>query len=665
MSAPSARRERRLGRAEVLALAAATLLVAVAVALPGAPAADEAPGGIRSTRLLPLDDAYIFIRFAQQLARGRPLQWADGELSTGATSLLFPALLVPGQWLSDDLGGWSRWSLWVGACSLFLCGLAAARVLGAAGFGRPWPLVGGLLVLLSGPLGNGSLSGMESGLNAAGVLFAAALVTELARGEGAGAAGRGPTLAAVACVAVLPWLRPENVVLTLLAVAAVLLRRLPPLRPVAVPFLLAPGALMIGLYLAAAGQPLGAGAVTKSVLATPYADLGVVARLYALNWKVGLGPLYGGLRPHLLAPGVGLLAAVGVLLAARARWARLRPLAVAWLALVLLAPFSTILMWQHARHHQAGIACALVLATAVLAAGTERLAPRLRWLALLLPLAPAADLPHWRETYSRGALEIAHRHGPAVAWLRQNARDEVLVLNDAGLPALAHDGPMVDVMGLGTPDMGAAHRHGAGAVAEELARRRPLPTVAAANLDVFRLPQILGAELVPGLAPASQTVIRSVRTDVLRGTVLGAPGVDFAYLPSEEAANPGWDPPPLPLGASLAGLFADATGPTIQGCRPLRGALTLELPRTAALSLRAVSLEATPAAVSASFPADEGVRTVSLEFPPGRWTSRSLGGAAAGTLRLQAVPGGQACLEAIVWGPAWGQVTFRPGTSTD
>jgi hypothetical protein len=489
---------------------------------------------------------------------------------------------------------------------------------------------------------------MESGINAAGILLAAALATELSTARGSRRPSRGVVLAGVACLAVLPWLRPENIALTLLAVVAVCSRGLR-LRRAWAPILLIPGGLMTLLYALAAGQPLGAGAVTKSVLATPYLDGGLLARLVGLNWSLALGPLYAGARPHLLAPGIGLLAVIGVVLAFRRRFEQLRPLAVTWVVLLLLAPLSTILMWQRARHHHAGIACALVLATAVLAVGTERLAPRLRWLALLLPLAMLTDLPYWRNAYARSVLEIRHRHGPAVAWLQQNARDEILVLNDAGLPALAHDGPMVDVMGLGTPVFALPHRHGAGAVAEALARLPAPPTIAAANLDVFRVPQLLAPGLVPGLDPKRQTVIAPVRTELLERTVLASEGVDLASLGSEAEARLRWRPEPIPLHASLALVLEDEGGQTMQGCRPLRGVLTLEVPPGVTLRLRAASLGRESAVVRTSVAPSSREGHLTHTLPPGRWSELALGRSALGILQVVAQPGPPACLEAIAW----------------
>src|SRR5205823_2033024 len=54
----------------------------------------------RGVFLLPLDDSYIYLRYADRLVAGEPLRYSAGDRpSTGATSLLYPLLLAPGRGL--------------------------------------------------------------------------------------------------------------------------------------------------------------------------------------------------------------------------------------------------------------------------------------------------------------------------------------------------------------------------------------------------------------------------------------------------------------------------------------------------------------------------------------------------------------------------------------
>src|ERR1700680_4119000 len=177
----AAERRRRRGVEAALLLAAAVMFGGVC-SLPLELAARAGVAGAPPGWLLPLDDAYIFVRYAQQAARGRPWQWNTGEPSTGASSVLWPWLLVPPHWVSGELGVWSRWSRWLGVASIWALGLAAARALRAARVAGAWPLAGGLCLVWSGPIGFGATAGMESAANAALLVLACSLWMESLRG---------------------------------------------------------------------------------------------------------------------------------------------------------------------------------------------------------------------------------------------------------------------------------------------------------------------------------------------------------------------------------------------------------------------------------------------------------------------------------------------------
>jgi hypothetical protein len=95
----------------------------------------------------PLDDSYIHFQFARSFARLHPLQYVAGLPPVpGATSLLWPTLLVPAIWLGAGGGGLIlvTWLLGFGAlfgqaCEIYLAG---KRLLS-----RPLAVAGGLLVV--------------------------------------------------------------------------------------------------------------------------------------------------------------------------------------------------------------------------------------------------------------------------------------------------------------------------------------------------------------------------------------------------------------------------------------------------------------------------------------------------------------------------------------
>jgi hypothetical protein len=645
--------QRRRGLEAALLLAAAVVFGEVC-SLPLELAARAGVAGAPPGWLLPLDDAYIFVRYAQQAARGRPWQWNTGEPSTGASSVLWPWLLVPPHWVSGDLAIWSRWSRWLGVASLWALGLAAVRALRAARVPEPWPLAGGLCLVWSGPIGFGATAGMESAANAALLVLACALWME-SFGDGGGAGGGGggagdlgeggrggaPRLSwrsartwAPIATATLPLARPENGALTLLA-ALVLLggRRLPWPRWMGAAVLV-PGMALAWCNWRTTGIVEPAGALAKSWLHVPFLPLGARIASYVAVLRRALVPVYLGTKPTALWPPVGLLAvgtAAAVLYATLARrraaapaWrnplAALAPLAAAWLVLAALAPLSTLLLWQEMRHHHAGLVLAWLLAIAgaglaseawearrrkrraalaAVAAGAiqepvDRLpaAPASRWRSapLALPLLLVLAFPHWARESARGAVELWRGHGRAAAWLAAHGHRETLLLTDAGLLSVVHDGPAIDALGLCSPDLTEASLHGPGALVESLARRRPLPEIAAAEPALLHLP-LLGEPLlppapgqVPGPAapPGEITVLARVRRELLAGTVLDSPGLDFAYLPDERRHRLRWHPPPLPPHTSAA-LLLPGPGPAdgataLQGCRPLFGTVEIELP---------------------------------------------------------------------------------------
>ncbi|HVT58958.1 MAG TPA: hypothetical protein VHR45_11200 [Thermoanaerobaculia bacterium] len=713
-------RSRRQRLLEGALLGTAALLFARVCTLPQLLAEKSRLPGAPPSWLLPLDDAYIFVRYAQQAARGLPWQWSRGEPSTGASSWLFTWLLVPPHWVPGDIALWSRWSRLIGVLSLWLLGWAAARALRAVRLPAPWPLAGGLCLVWSGPIGFGAMAGMESATNAALVVLACVLWMEVIRGSLAGEPVPGARRVwALFLTALLPLARPENGALTLLAALALWSGRLPWRRWTGFAVLL-PGTLLAVANRIATGYFQPAGAFAKSYVAWPFLPL--TARLGAY-WKLvrsALLPVYLGTLPAALWPPVGWLALATTAAVLVAVLARLRsgggflkiarqsgpaaaapglsdraagrvqllplaPLALAWLVLAALAPLSSHLLWQQMRHHHAGLALAWLLAfagtglaaeriaargpnpgpktpAAAPAAGEVRLpgaAPRVerpaerRWRAavFLLPLPLLLAFPHWARESNRAATELFRLHAPAAAWLAAHAHDRVLLLTDAGLLSLAHDGPAIDALGLASPDLTEPSLHGPGALLESLARRRHLPEIAAVDPRLLRLPQLLGEPLLPGSPPPGGTVLARLRRELLVGTVLAGPGLDFAYLPDERRYHLRWEPPPPAVPSSFALLLPASAGAAggklaLQGCRPLLGRLRVELPTGLGLvRLRATVLAPVPAGEVVAAVGD-GAETASrpltalrlaaerwsegeLQIPAGRrelWLTRSAAG---------------------------------------
>ncbi|MEM9558513.1 MAG: hypothetical protein AAGC60_29945 [Acidobacteriota bacterium] len=620
-----------MSTARTVVLLVATLVFALALRWPqlsvdpapepgGAPspetAAAEGPPTLAPPPpwLLPLDDSYIFIRYAQQLARGRVLEWSDGESSSGASSLLYPLLLVPGQLLFDDLAGWSWWSFGLGAVGVFCLALAGARLLHLVGLPPPWPLAGGLVLIVWGPAAWAALAGMDSAFGAAALLAACGLWIECTRVD---EPPRGRRVALLVLLALLPWIRPDFAAVVGLTALAIVCGAGPAPRRVA--FLLPlPGAAWAAWNLATTGHLSPSGVLAKSTLSAPFLHFGERVELVWGVLSRGLGRLYVGAEPMALPAPVGLLAvataaAVGVAAVAptvlplrgaqRATLDALRPLVVVWLAALAASSFSGFLPWQHYRHHHPGLACAWLLALAGLHvalstafgdASSRRLQRLMRWLPLAIPLLLVLRLPAWAYDYFRTAVLLHQDNAAVAAFLEQrDTDDDVLLVHDAGYLQLVHDGPAIDVMGLGTTALALPYRDGSGAVAEALARRPRRPTLAAGRPSLLQPQPLLAPPLFVAPSRAysrDPMLVAPVRAALFDGTVLEREpavrrnarllGVDFAHAPSEADADLDWRPPPVPsaAGPALALESATGAGEVLHGCRPLRGALSIELP---------------------------------------------------------------------------------------
>lgn len=617
--------------------------------------------------LLPIDDAYIFIRYAQQAARGRPFEWNSGEPSTGSSSFLYQWFLMPVHWLSDEVAAWSEWSYLIGVLTLWGLGWITFRVFRGWGYPRGLSLVSGMAVVWSGPVGLLAVSGMESALFGGLVLLLGALWSRRA-------ADRPPPRSALVLLALLPLVRPEGGFLTLLGFAAEARRIRSWRRLAASSWILVPGAFYAATNLLLTGHASPTGAVVKSWLGVPDLPLSVLLRQYAFTLVNDLLPAYVGRGAFLLWPPVGLLAvagAIGVLWLSRRdrsrsephRLVRLEPLVWAWLVLVALAPLSANLTWQAMRHHHGAFVCAWVVALAVswevvTWLGSRVGRPRLvggvvstALLGALLLTLPAAAAIHqkWRR-------DLWTLHADVGTWLETNARESVLLVNDAGWLSLRHDGPIVDLFGLGSPDLAEAYRGGPGLSLEALARHRPRPEVAAVTLRFMPAPELLGPPLLPLADPARQTLLARLDRDRLAATELSGPGLDFAYLPHERRYRPRWSLPPVTGRGNRALSRTGSDGQRqVHGCRLLFGALWLDLGATEGEAngsagswwLRATALEGDARVVVAAGPA--GDREV--ELGDDRWTEvEVVAGAQGGEVEVEIVRderSGYPCLESI------------------
>ena len=470
----------RVGRAPAWAdrtavgLAAGSLLLSAGFVLVGL--------GYNQGRLIPpLDDVYIHLQYARQIGLGEPFRYLPGEpVTTGASSLLYAVVLgaasavgFTGRWLLGFAVGFGALCAAATTASVFLLARRLA--------GRTAGLWTGVLVMVSGPLLWGAVSGMEVGLLAVLLVGAVyAFVREQVRGRFAAT----PVLATL-----LALTRPEGLIAAVGLVGAMLwtYRRVVPSvhrtwrTPVLVvlPLVAAAGQLLFN-YLAT-GTVAAAGVRAKSwlhqgLLLQPLE----VADQTLRNLRAMSATLAGLSGQDFLPPATLVLAVLGL----AALWAgRRRTLAVVLAFALAVVPASLATLstaqWQDLRYLQPFVPLFLLLAVLGVdgiarAAGEARRPVVLHGLLAVLLLFSVLATPTWAVRFGQQA--SAMREGPVSVgdWLAYHVPPGASVgVNDVGAAAWFGGHRTVDLVGLTTPGTARASRNGAGTLYEALRHMPP------------------------------------------------------------------------------------------------------------------------------------------------------------------------------------------------
>jgi hypothetical protein len=410
----------------------------------------------------PLDDSWIHLQFARNLAHGAGLSYNPGELVTGSTAPLWTAILSLLFLLPGSVVVWTQ----LLGIALYLAGIDATwRLARELGLGRGLSALAGGLTLATSWLVWSALSGMEIPLFVLLSLWGVILhVRERADPE------RPPLSLAVLAVAVLA--RPEGLLLLLLAFLDRVLVfaegpegvrwRRPGLRT-----------LLAGAGLAAcalAGSFLFYGWAGGSVLPTTYAAKGggeVRSLLPDLRYLSNVLTLF--FRPQ---PWATLLAAGGAaLLAGRLGTARDRGLLPAlWLfgmplAYSLLTPGPNRMLGNFGRYYFPLFPVLAILAALALEPVLEtinRLRPPAPLRAALgaagavAILAPTvAILVQGEAFYAQNVANVEESDVAIAHWLAARvAPDAVLAVNDIGAIKYFLPNPIVDLASIATPEIG-------------------------------------------------------------------------------------------------------------------------------------------------------------------------------------------------------------------
>jgi arabinofuranosyltransferase len=394
---------------------------------------------------LPLDDSWIHLHFARNLAEGAGFAYNPGQPVAGSTAPLWTLLLAGVAFFT---GASVTMVKVVGVgCAL---GAALLTRRAALAWGAPPGVstAAGVSLLWTGPIAWGALSGME-------VPLAALLVAGLLVVHATDRTWLTATLAGLAATA-----RPE----AMLLIPLLLLSRRP--RPgrvaalVVIPMVvLAP---VIAFSYATVGAPYPATAAAKveggvigwlGGLREPLlVTLAVRPWEFFQEWAVWLW------HTHQLLP-LALLPAIG--LAWRRRGAALGAVSLGLLAhplgMALLAPYRGP-GFQEGRYSTHLLPLALVVVAAGIGATLQnrRRAVSTAWLALALwGLVPAA------ERYAWGVQNIETMQVSIGRWVQANTPPSSrLAVNDIGAIAYESRRQIIDLMGLVTPQILSYRRQG-------------------------------------------------------------------------------------------------------------------------------------------------------------------------------------------------------------
>ena len=457
----------------------------------------------------PLDDSWIHLQFARNLAAGAGFSYNPGEPVAGSTAPLWTLLLGAGAVVASASLATAKV---IGVIATLAAALITRRAALAWGTRPDVALVAAIALVWMGPLAWGALSGMEVSL--AAMLVAAALLAH----------ARDRLLVSAACAALAVLARPEALLLVPLLVAArpLTLRRVAVFSAITV-IVVAPAVLF---SLSTAGTPYPATAAAK-VEGGLVGWLGGVREPAAVTWIERPGAFFKAWLVWLATTHWLLPIALGPALILG--WRRVgRALGLVELALVahplgmaLLAPYRGP-AFQEGRYsiHLLPLAV-LAIAVAVGSPGTDRAAAaapalgRRRWglglaAAAWLAIAAATLVPA-ATRYAWGVQNINAMQVHLGRWVdAQLPKSARIALNDIGAIAFFSRRDVIDLMGLVTPEIIPYRRRGESGVMDYISETCP---------DYV----IIFPAWFPRLAASTETLqsIYSVRLE--RNEVAGAP----------------------------------------------------------------------------------------------------------------------------------------------
>ena len=438
----------------------------------------------------PLDDSFIHLQFARNLAAGRGLSYNPGQIVTGSTAPLWTALLALLFVLPGSVYLWVQ----LAGIALYLAGVDATRRLALA-LGLPPGLatLAGALTLATGPLVWSALSGMEVPL-----FILLSLWGTLLHLRERAAPDRPPLSFPVFALAALA--RPEGVLLILLAAVDRLLvfrqgeRGLTLTRPRLRPLVQGLGLAVLAL----AGSFLFYRLAGGSFLPTTFAVKGNSPQRFLPSLQylhVVLGILFQPQPYMVLLAGGGVARLVAALGTPRDRgllpalWVLALPLGYS-----LMSPLGHgLIAGNFGRYYFPLFPFVILLGLLGLEAAAVALGPRLRrggsavpWgllFSILLLWPSVAGLVEGAGRYVQNVANVDDGDVQAARWLQVHLpTDAVLAVNDIGALKYLLPNPVIDLVGISSPDLrrevadDLAHHRARSweeAMLQALARRQP------------------------------------------------------------------------------------------------------------------------------------------------------------------------------------------------
>jgi hypothetical protein len=446
------------------------ILVALALSLGLFSAAARRITGAPGWSSFPLDDSWIHLHFARNLAEGHGFSYNPGVPVAGSTAPLWTLVLAL---TFSVLGSSPGWAKALGIAATVGTALMTRRLVWLWMESRALALAGGVLAAIAGPLVWGALSGME-------VSLAAFLVTSCLVAHASGRDGWAALLVGLAVLA-----RPECLLLVPLLWLAVPIS----LRRTAI-FAAAVGVVVgpwVVFNLATAGTPLPATASAKIegglIGFLSGARESLASTLLSRPWQFEqewLGWLWSidVLLPPLVVIGLwALWRTRGRAAAVPAAVLVLHPIGMA-----LLAPYRGP-GFQEGRYsiHLLPLAIAAALAGVRALSRCVPASGQGKWqrgaraaLAGALVLAAVWALPAAATRYAWAVENIDAMQVRLGHWVAANTPDRArLALNDVGAIAYVSRREVVDVMGLVTPGIIPYRQRGEQGVLRYLERACP------------------------------------------------------------------------------------------------------------------------------------------------------------------------------------------------